>query len=126
MVIFRENSEDIRQANLAAGGLLGLERSKLSRRNFEFFIESRDIPVYRALLSRVFAGGAKETCELALAHKGKSRRFLRLEASADDTGQSRRVAMLDITELKQTEQTLRKMRRNPAPSSKARTTPSCC
>src|SRR5450830_702012 len=88
MVIFRENSEDIRQANLAAGGLLGLERGKLSRRNFEFFIESRDIPVYRALLSRVFAGGAKETCELALAHKGKSRRFLRLEASADDTGQS--------------------------------------
>jgi len=97
----------IRQANLAAGGLLGLERSKLSRRNFEFFIESKDIPVYRALLSRVFAGGAKETCELALAHKGKSQRFLRLEASADDTGQSCRVAMLDITELKQTEQTLR-------------------
>ncbi|NDP48163.1 MAG: PAS domain S-box protein [Sulfuriferula multivorans] len=47
------------RANLAAGGLLGLERSKLSRRNLEFFIESKDIPVYRALLSRVFWGGCQ-------------------------------------------------------------------
>jgi PAS domain S-box-containing protein len=97
----------IRQANLAAGGLLGLERGKLIRRNLEFFIERKDIPVYRTLMSRVFAGGAKETCELALVHKGKPQRFLRLEASADNAGQSCRVAMLDITELKQTEQTLK-------------------
>ncbi|MBK5206205.1 MAG: PAS domain S-box protein [Polaromonas sp.] len=97
----------IRRANLAAAGLLGLERGKLSRRNVEFFIESEDIPVYRALLARVFAGGAKETRELALTHKGKSPRFLRLEASADETGQNCRVAMLDITELKQTVQTLK-------------------
>ncbi|OGB04102.1 MAG: hypothetical protein A3E79_15315 [Burkholderiales bacterium RIFCSPHIGHO2_12_FULL_61_11] len=97
----------IRQANLAAAGLLGMERGKLSRRNFEFFIESGDVPVYRAFLARVLAGGAKETCELALTHKGKSPRFLRLEASADETGQNCRVAMLDITELRQTAQTLK-------------------
>jgi PAS domain S-box-containing protein len=95
----------IEQANLAAAGLLGLERGKLIRRNFEFFILRQDVPAYRALMERVYAGGAKES--LALALTGNSPRFVRVEASADETGTNARVALLDITERKRAEQVLK-------------------
>ncbi|MDO8717480.1 MAG: PAS domain S-box protein [Polaromonas sp.] len=95
----------IDRANLAAAGLLGLERGKLIRRNFEFFVLRQDVPAYRALMERVYAGGAKETVALALA--GKSPRFVRVEASADETGSNARVALLDITERKRAEQVLK-------------------
>lgn len=95
----------INRANLAAAGLLGLERGKLIRRNFEFFVTRQDLPAYRTLMARVYAGGAKETLELALA--GKSPRFVRVEASADESGKNARVALLDITERKRAEQVLR-------------------
>jgi PAS domain S-box-containing protein len=95
----------IDRANLAAAGLLGLERGKLIRRNFEFFVMRQDVPAYRALMERVYAGGAKETVALALA--GKSPRFVRVEASADETGSNARVALLDITERKRAEQVLK-------------------
>lgn len=95
----------IDRANLAAAGLLGLERGKLIRRNFEFFVTRQDLPAYRALMARVYAGGAKETLELALA--GKSSRFVCVQASADETGENARVALLDITERKRAEQVLR-------------------
>lgn len=93
------------RANLAAAGLLGLERGKLIRRNFEFFVTRHDVPAYRTLMTRVYAGGAKETLELAL--EGKSPRFVRIEASADETGKNARVAMLDITERRRAEQVLK-------------------
>jgi len=95
----------IHRANLAAAGLLGLERGKLVRRNFEFFVTRQDLPAYRTLLAQVYAGGAKETLELALA--GKSPRFVRVEASADESGKNARVALLDITERKRAEQVLK-------------------
>jgi PAS domain S-box-containing protein len=95
----------IERANLAAAGLLGLERSKLIRRNFEFFILRQDLPAYRALMERVYAGGAKESLALTLA--GKLPRFFRVEASADETGSNARVALLDITERRQAEQVLK-------------------
>ncbi|MDO9217058.1 MAG: PAS domain S-box protein [Lacisediminimonas sp.] len=95
----------IERANLAAAGLLGLERGKLIRRNFEFFVMRQDVPAYRALMERVYAGGAKETLGLTLA--GKSPRFVRVEASADATGSNALVALLDITERKRAEQVLR-------------------
>jgi PAS domain S-box-containing protein len=95
----------IDRANLAAAGLLGLERGKLIRRNFEFFVARQDVPAYRGLMERVYAGGAKETVALALA--GQSQRFVRVEASADETGTNARVALLDITERKRAEQVLK-------------------
>ncbi|MDP3708177.1 MAG: PAS domain S-box protein [Polaromonas sp.] len=97
----------IDRANLAAAGLLGLERSKLIRRNFEFFVVRHDVPAYRALMARVYAGGAKEVLELELALEGKLPRFVRVEASADESGKNARVAMLDITERKRAEQVLK-------------------
>ncbi|MCJ7800423.1 MAG: PAS domain S-box protein, partial [Polaromonas sp.] len=95
----------ISRANLAAAGLLGLERGKLIRRNFEFFVMRHDLLAYRTLMARVYAGGAKETLELAL--EGKSPRFVRIEASADETGKNAWVAMLDITERRRAEQVLK-------------------
>lgn len=94
----------IERANFAAAGLLRLERSKLMRRNFEFFVLRQDLPAYRALMERVYAGGARESLTLALA--GKLPCFVRVEASADETGSNARVALFDVTERSRAEQVL--------------------
>jgi PAS domain S-box-containing protein len=102
----------IREANLAGAALLGLERSRLIRRRLEVFIAAETRPVFRAFLDRVSGGVSSESCEVVLAAKGRPLRHLQLEGVRADRVDGRlfRIAALDISERKASEDALRKSR----------------
>ena len=102
----------IREANLAGAALLGLERSRLIRRRLEVFIAAETRPVFRAFLDRVSGGVSSESCEVVLAAKGRPLRHMQLEGVRADRVDGRlfRIAALDITERKASEDALRKSR----------------
>jgi PAS domain S-box-containing protein len=97
----------ILQANLTGATLLGVERSILVNRPFGFFVSSEYRPAFNAFLDLVFKSQAKETCEVTILKKGKEFLFVHIEAVALDRGQQCRIAVIDITERKRIEKTLR-------------------
>lgn len=94
----------IREANLTGAALLGLERSRLIGRRFALFFGDEERPVFSDFLSRVFASRDKETCEAALLDKSKQLIFVRITAGADSSGEECRLAVIDISERKRTEE----------------------
>ena len=95
----------IRQMNLTAALLLGVERARLSGRRFEFFIDHSERTGFQALLDKVLASQTKEVCEVALLKKDKGPRNIQITAVVTQDGREYRVTMVDITERKLIEQT---------------------
>ncbi|NTW84404.1 MAG: PAS domain S-box protein [Chlorobiaceae bacterium] len=60
----------IRKANLTATQLLGIDRSCLVGNRLGMFIYSEDIPVFNAMLDRVFSSKGHEYCEVAILVAG--------------------------------------------------------
>lgn len=98
---------DIREANLAAAGLLNLDRIKLTGQKLARFVapESRDD--FSLRLRQLFRTGEKQTCELHLLPAGRPRMIARLETVVERTGPGRPARCLallsDITAQKQAE-----------------------
>lgn len=88
----------IQQVNLAGAGLLNIERGKLTGRHFGHFIDSKDWSAFNALLARVFASADKEACELGLVSESPAPCFVRIEALADESGKTCRMALMNVTE----------------------------
>ncbi len=103
----------ILQANLTGATLLGVERSILAKRPFAFFVSFEYRSVFNAFLEIVFKSQVKETCEVAILKKGKRKELLyvHIEAGALDCGQQCRIAVIDISERKRIEKTLRESER---------------
>jgi PAS domain S-box-containing protein len=101
----------IRAANLAGAALVGLERSRVVPRRFGAWVAPAGLPVFADFSQAVLASDTKQTCELQLLCEGRGARDVRLEglAVSDQTGRERtwRLAVLDITERKRTEEVLR-------------------
>jgi len=97
----------IHAANLRGGGLLGIERSRLTGRNFGQFVTVADRPVFTAFLSAVFESQAKASCELALLKEDEDPLFVQIEAVAVASGQECLAAILDISEHRQLEKNLK-------------------
>jgi PAS domain S-box-containing protein len=93
----------IRQANLTAVGLLGVERARLSGRRFAVFIAEPDRAGFQAFLERAFASRSQEMCEAALLKGDPEPRHVRLTATVARDGRECRVIMADITERLQVE-----------------------
>lgn len=102
----------IGRLNLAGAELLGSERSRLLNRRFGLFVEHRDRVVFADFLARVFAGGSKECCTVALrdpdGHQPPS--FAHLEAVRSESGLTCGVAAFDMTERRRTELLLEQYR----------------
>jgi two-component system cell cycle sensor histidine kinase/response regulator CckA len=94
----------IREANLTAASLLGIDRSRLVKRRFGFCVSAADLPAFNAFLARVFESKAREFCEVTLLKEGKPRVELRLEAAVAASGRECRAALTDITEHKRAEE----------------------
>ena len=97
----------IRQMNLTAARLFGVERSQLVNRRFGLFGADGDRRTFSDFLQKVFASEAKESCEVTLQHESSHPVVVRIEGTRSADGQECRVVLLDLTERKQAEDALR-------------------
>jgi PAS domain S-box-containing protein len=100
----------IREANLTAAALLGVERRALAGSALSRFIPAEDQNIYYLHTKRLFAAGRPQTCELRLLRQGAEPFHARLEAVlAQEEGGAPicRCVVVDITERKQDEEKLR-------------------
>lgn len=98
----------ILQSNLRGASLLGCPTARLQREKFGTFVSTESLPVFDAFLQRVFAGRNENTCEMTLlpTHQ-RPQLAVQIEAAIDTTGQTCSAVVLDITERKRMEATLR-------------------
>jgi len=88
----------IQEANLAAAGLLGIDRSRLIKRRLGFSVTPADLPVFNALLRKVFDGQAKEFCEVTLLREELPPVEVRVEAVLAGAGRECRAVLQDMTD----------------------------
>ena len=107
-----DESGVILEVNLTGAALLGVERSRLINRQLLRFVVPASQPVFLAFLKRVFAGMEKQVCEAALS-KGDATFWASFHGAAviapNDPRKRCRVAMSDITSLKQAEEAQRRL-----------------
>ena len=96
-----DRGETILGLNLAGASLLGIERTKLLNRRFGQLVAAGARPAFTAFLKKAFVGEAKEVCEVPLERAGEPPCHVCMEAVASRSGQECRVAVMDITGLKQ-------------------------
>ena len=103
----------ILEVNLTGAALLGVERSRLINRLLVHFVVPATQPVFLAFLERVCAGTGKQVCEASLVKKDAATVWASLHGiPAVSTGGPRRwcrVAVSDITPLKQAEEAERRL-----------------
>src|ERR1035437_3371710 len=100
----------ILEANLMGAVLLGVERSLLINRRLPRFVAPASQPVFEAFLERVFAGTGKQVCEAALL-RGDARVGFHGSCAISVSGPPKwcRVAVSDITSVKQVEEAQARM-----------------
>ncbi|MGD0259495.1 MAG: ATP-binding protein [Verrucomicrobiota bacterium] len=97
----------IRQLNLTGARLLGLERARLLKRRFGLFVAEGDRRAFSDFLQKVFASEAKEGCEVTLPQAGPQPLLVRIEGTRFQDRQECRAVVLDITERKRAEKSVR-------------------
>jgi len=98
----------IQKANLAGARLLGMERARLVGARFGLFVSVECRPTFNYLLQTVFEGQAKQVCEVALCPKTGAPLWVHMEAViSNDSGRECRVVVIDRTERRRLEETLR-------------------
>jgi PAS domain S-box-containing protein len=97
----------IRLVNLSGVRLLGVDRSRLVKRRFGQFVAEGDRRAFSDFLQKVFEGRGKEYCEVTLQQVGSQSLVVQIEATRSADGQECRAVVLDITERKRAEASLR-------------------
>jgi PAS domain S-box-containing protein len=100
----------ILEANLTAAMLLGMTRNALVKRPFSSFIHPDDQDIYYWHRKQLFASGEPQSCELRLIPRDGGLIWVRMAATAalDDADASVcRAVVVDITQRKQGEESLR-------------------
>ena len=100
----------IREINRTGEELLGAQRNQLLNRRFELFVEQDDRPAFDAFCHEAFITEVKQKCELRLIKSTGERVYARIEGSAiEKFGTEYRLAIIDITEHKEADETLRQL-----------------
>jgi PAS domain S-box-containing protein len=101
----------IRQVNLSAGKILGIDRSKLIGKRFITYIAPDEKDIFNSFLKTVFNSPGKHSCELRVIDKNKCILNVLLEGLVlDDTlerVQECEVALIDLTKYKNIENSLK-------------------
>jgi PAS domain S-box-containing protein len=100
----------ILEANLMAASLLGVAKDALVKQPLPRFILPEDQDIYYLHCKQLFETGAPQMCEIQMVRKDTTVFRVRLEATAAQDADGRRVCravMSDITERKQAEEELR-------------------
>jgi PAS domain S-box-containing protein len=95
----------IRQVNLTGAGLLGMERARLVGTRFGLFVSTQTRAEFNSFLQRAFETRTKETCEVGLLTQTDGPLYVRIESGECKAGDECRIALSDITERKQIEDT---------------------
>jgi len=99
--------EMVREANLTAAKILGIERRKLVGQKFVRFVEGQDREVFYLHQQETYLSRVKKTCEVQMLKPGGKTVPVQLESIAmhdkKDFRQECLVAMNDITERRRTE-----------------------
>lgn len=95
----------IQEANLAAGALLAVDRSRLAGRGFADFFAADERSVVAGCIARARDDAAKAVCDATL-HASLGRLHVRVEAVAAADGASCRVALIDFTARRRAEAAL--------------------
>jgi len=105
------NKALVTEANLACATLLGIERSKMKNARFRKFIAQKDSELWDQYFMALLKQEDKQTCTLMLNRSDASMFPARLESiriTSRDATPTVRVAVSDITDIREVEETLRK------------------
>jgi two-component system cell cycle sensor histidine kinase/response regulator CckA len=94
----------IREANLTAASLLGIDRSRLIKRRLGFCVSAADLPAFNAFLAKVFETKNRGVCEVTILKKGTPPVEARIEAEVAAPGRECRAVLADITGHKRAEE----------------------
>ena len=97
----------VRAVNLLGASLVGLERGRLVGRNFREFVAEADRQVFRDFLARVLAGDSTQSCEVRLVRAATVLRVSLVEGLSSPDRRECRAVLVDITERRQAELSLR-------------------
>jgi PAS domain S-box-containing protein len=100
----------ILEANLTAATLLGVARGALAKQPLSIFVLPEDQDIYYQHRKQLFETGAPQVCEVRMVRKDTAVFDARLEATAAQDADGRRVCramMSDISERKQAEEKLK-------------------
>jgi len=100
-----DEAKVIRSVNLTGANLLGVERSSLIGLPFERLVNDQTQPALAALFDSM-STPRKATCEVTLMGAPSKPFFARIEAVSSCNGPEYRLAVLDITERKRSEEAL--------------------
>lgn len=102
----------IKESNLSASKMFKIDRNKLIGRRFDIYIPMDERDVFQSFIKTVFNSTTKQSCELNIINKDKRQFHVRLEGlEFEDTLESEKkcqVAILDLTEYKRVEDSLKK------------------
>ena len=102
----------VKESNLSASKMLGVDRNKLIGKRFNTFIPMDERNIFNSFISVVFNSAEKHSCELSIINKDKHQFHVLLEGLelADTLGSEKKcqVALIDLTEYKKVEQSLKK------------------
>ena len=96
----------IQAVNLTGEKLLGMDRSCLTGTRFESLVDSDSRPALISLIERIWRDGGKGACEALLPRAGSEPLQVRIEAASCNSHHEIRLAVLDISESKRTQEAL--------------------
>jgi len=98
----------IRKVNLTGARMLGMERSRLVGARFGLLVSPEGRHSFSVMLGKVLERQAKQVCDVALCSEKGASLWVHIEAAAsDERGRECRVVLVDITERRRIEETLR-------------------
>jgi len=97
----------IRQVNLTATQLVGIERSRLLGRTFGQLLSAAQRPRFNSFLKQVFTGEGPPAMDMELPVKGRPLQVVRARATRSPAGLECRLVLVDITALKREEDKVR-------------------
>ncbi len=106
-----DENRQILEVNIAGAELLGMKRGSLLNGRFELFVAREDRQSFVAFCESAFETSARQTCELSLLRDEVPAVYACIEGMAAGysmpDGRQLRIAVMDITERKQAEDSLR-------------------
>jgi PAS domain S-box-containing protein len=94
----------IRDVNLTAATLLGIERYRLLGSKFEILVANKARHIFAEFLEKVLASYGNDSCEIPFDREENIPLIVHLEAVALNGGQECRMAVIDITARKLAEE----------------------
>ncbi len=96
----------ILKVNLTGSRMLEMERSRIINQRFERYLIAECKPAFSSFLEEVFQNQNQETIEIALQKEGDREFHVHVEAIVFENRRECRIALVDITAQKQSEQKL--------------------